>query len=338
MNRWLPNLSVVICTRNRLAKLVRCLGALICQSNSIDEIVVVDQSDSQANLGDLFRESTIKFKYLWRRGCGVAVSRNRGIRASASRIICFTDDDCIPAPDWSQHILNALNEYPELDAVFGKVLEFRDQATQDLVTRHTLATRFGQCTYATMPGMLFCHSLAEFPERRIVSTPCLPFENLGNTNNMAIRRSAIFKYGGFIECLGTGSMLRSAEDTELVYRLLCLGCRMLWEPAAVVYHDNWLTPAENSRQLNAYTLGSVSLFVSNVLKGDRFSREFLRYRWAELKNEIADYGDGRSLLSRWGFSVSKTWVFVLGVIGGVWLLIYSHLIGPGRTACDEREP
>lgn len=72
-----PRVSVVVPTRNRPESLRRCLAALETQTVPV-EVVVVGDSE----------------------GRGPAWARNEGVRRAQGEVVCFTDDDCAPAPGW----------------------------------------------------------------------------------------------------------------------------------------------------------------------------------------------------------------------------------------------
>jgi glycosyltransferase involved in cell wall biosynthesis len=74
-----PRISVVVPTRDRPELLQRCLVALEKQTVPV-EIVVVEDAE----------------------GRGPAWARNEGVRRAQGRVICFTDDDCAPFPNWAE--------------------------------------------------------------------------------------------------------------------------------------------------------------------------------------------------------------------------------------------
>ncbi len=99
--------SVVIPTFKRPALLKKCLEALLVQTlpPPAYEILVVDDAGSEETRS-LVREYASERKepgirYLSIVGKhGPAAARNRGWRMARSPLIAFTDDDCLPEPDW----------------------------------------------------------------------------------------------------------------------------------------------------------------------------------------------------------------------------------------------
>lgn len=79
MGREGPSISVVVPTRGRPALLGRCMEALEAQSVPVEAVVIED-----------------------RQGRGPAWARNEGVRRARGDVVCFTDDDCVPAPGWAE--------------------------------------------------------------------------------------------------------------------------------------------------------------------------------------------------------------------------------------------
>lgn len=74
-----PRIAVVVPTRDRPEPLRRCLGALEKQTLPVEIVVVEDKE-----------------------GRGPAWARNEGVRRAGGEVVCFTDDDCAPAPGWAE--------------------------------------------------------------------------------------------------------------------------------------------------------------------------------------------------------------------------------------------
>lgn len=114
-----PNISVVVPTFQRPELLERCLGHLLKQSLAAEdyEIIVADDEASLRTkqlVAEIASQTPISLRYVPVLGKhGPAAARNAGARAAAleSRIVAFTDDDCIPDRDWLKAALAVLSPY-----------------------------------------------------------------------------------------------------------------------------------------------------------------------------------------------------------------------------------
>jgi GT2 family glycosyltransferase len=94
--------SIVVPTRDRPASLERCLEALANQRGIESlEIVVVDDGSADGERVAAIVGARARTRLLRMTGAGPATARNAGVAAAAGATICFTDDDCEPAPDWA---------------------------------------------------------------------------------------------------------------------------------------------------------------------------------------------------------------------------------------------
>lgn len=126
------NISVIVLTCNRAPMLRDCLEALAAQKQPVHEIVVADtgSTDETPEVLDAFgrkvaESGAIRMRILKTEASrGWAGVRNEAARQASGDWIAFTDDDCEPAPDWSERI--AANAARGLDAVGGLVLPAPD--------------------------------------------------------------------------------------------------------------------------------------------------------------------------------------------------------------------
>lgn len=112
-----PVVSVVVPTRDRPIPLAACLEALAVQAGAPDfEVVVVDDAsvDGRAVADVVSRHP--RARLVQGEGRGPAAARNRGARAARGSVICFTDDDCRPAPGWVAAMAGALSGRGEVVA------------------------------------------------------------------------------------------------------------------------------------------------------------------------------------------------------------------------------
>ena len=68
-----------------------------------------EQPDSREPNG-IRRKLAIRYVYSQERG--PALARNKGIREAIGTVVAFTDDDCIPQPDWLQNAARHFDQHP----------------------------------------------------------------------------------------------------------------------------------------------------------------------------------------------------------------------------------
>lgn len=100
-----PDISVVVATRDRPAALERCLAALARQTAASLEVIVVDDDSDDPEIvrGSVARRCP-GAHIVRGPGRGPAAARNAGVRATSGAVVCFTDDDCIPDPEWAERL------------------------------------------------------------------------------------------------------------------------------------------------------------------------------------------------------------------------------------------
>lgn len=119
--------SVVVPTYKRPELLERCLVALLAQKfdPSAFEIIVVDDEPGEETrrVVESWRARVVRpsLRYLSVSDAhGPAAARNVGWRAAHGDIIAFTDDDCLPMPDWLAAGVRAILD--EVEVVSGRVI------------------------------------------------------------------------------------------------------------------------------------------------------------------------------------------------------------------------
>src|SRR5436190_310359 len=102
----IPDVSVVVATRDRAARLERLLAGLAAQTIGGDrfEVIVVDDGSADrtpALLAAAAERGELPLRTLRHdRPAGRAAAREDGWRAARGDLVAFIDDDCVPAPDW----------------------------------------------------------------------------------------------------------------------------------------------------------------------------------------------------------------------------------------------
>jgi glycosyltransferase involved in cell wall biosynthesis len=116
-----PTASIVIPTKDRPTALDSCLYALSAQTIAEHlELIVVDDGSIASEEVSVVVGRHRRARLIRSSGAGPAAARNEGARQSRGRFLCFTDDDCVPRPDWAEHLVDALER--GADAVAGTTL------------------------------------------------------------------------------------------------------------------------------------------------------------------------------------------------------------------------
>jgi GT2 family glycosyltransferase len=214
-------LSVVVCTRNRLAALTRCLQAVRAQTIPPNEIIVVD---SAPDAGYEAAEAAAAFGALihFEPEPGLSRARNRGARLARSAIVAYLDDDCVPDPRWIENLLPEFVN-PSVAAVTGRIENFAE------------SSNMGPCCAADIGD-------SRRPIRREISADTIAwfelanFGGMGDGGNMAIRKAIFQCWPGFDERLGRGALLGAGEEHFAFFQFISRGHHIVYQPAAIVRH------------------------------------------------------------------------------------------------------
>src|SRR5215471_9932957 len=207
--------TLVVCTRNRANRLSATLSSLTRLSTAARwELVLVDNGSNDGTrdvLAAFAGSSGRAVQVIEEPKIGLSAARNAGWHRARGRIVAFTVDDCYPAPDYMERVRECF-AMGDPGYVGGRVLLFDPHDAP--VTIQTLEAR------------------VEIPPRSFLRT------GLIHGANMAVRRDALERSGGFDERLGAGTALHCAEDVDLLARVSALGYAGAYDPRPTVYHHH----------------------------------------------------------------------------------------------------
>ncbi|HEY3434689.1 MAG TPA: glycosyltransferase [Solirubrobacterales bacterium] len=199
-----PRISVVVPTRDRPELLQRCMAALEKQTVPVEVVVVED-----------------------REGRGPAWARNEGARRAGGEVICFTDDDCAPAPGWAE-------------ALAAPILAGEAEAAGGPVAMGEGATAADKAWEAIV-GYLQVRA----------AVPGTASPGFAVTANLAVRRS-------WLDKLPFDESFRAAagEDRDWGERAARGGVALRFVPAASVVHQSGMSVRAFLRQQYRYGQGA----------------------------------------------------------------------------------
>lgn len=200
------SISIIIPTFNGAARIGNCIEALLPQTADRDtEILVVNDGSTDNTVEVVGRYGSVRL--ITQSNAGPAAARNRGAGEARGSIILFTDDDCVPMPDWLTAMTEPFKD-PEIAATKG-IYRTRQKS---------LIARFVQIEY-------------EDRYRLMASLPTIDFVD---TYSAGFRRDKFLEMNGY----DTSFPVACAEDAELSYRMSARGWKMKFVPSAVVYHTH----------------------------------------------------------------------------------------------------
>lgn len=217
-------LSIVIATYNRSAMLMQTLQSVIEQTLPREEwecvVVNNNSTDSTAADFDAFaaRYPDYNLRMVLETNQGLSYARNRGIRESEGEYIAIVDDDERIAPEFVASYVALFDEVPDAVAAGGPIV------AEYPTGRPRWMSAFTERPIANT--MYFGEEVREFPRGRVPGG-----------GNMALRRSAVRRYGVFDTSLGyVGESLVGGEESDLFERLQIAEAKYYYVPKAVMYH------------------------------------------------------------------------------------------------------
>jgi GT2 family glycosyltransferase len=257
-----PFVSVVLCTRDRVAGAMQTLRDLMALEYDHYEVIVVDNAPTNDDTRDAVLAefgSDARVRYVREDRPGLSRARNRGVNESKAGIVAFTDDDVFVDRWWLQGIAQGFNHSDNVGCVTGLIpsasldndvqLYFDRRVTwgSSCVTRRfdLVDNRDASPLYPYSPGVF------------------------GTGANFAMRRSLLDELHGFDEALGAGAPCGGGEDLDIFMRTVLAGSALVYEPSAIISHVHRTQVEDLRKQMYAYGSGFSASLVSLIVRDPR---------------------------------------------------------------------
>jgi len=236
------DISLVVCTRNRSAQLRDALDRLSALRPSISsELVFVDNgsTDDTAAVLEQFRlNAPWPCTVVYEGKPGLGRARNQGWRASSGAIVAFTDDDCYPADDFLDRVVECFAD-SSLGFLGGRILLF--DPTDLPITIQPLERRV-----ELLPGKFISAGLIQGA-------------------NFALRRTTLEAIGGFDDGFGAGTPF-PCEDVDVIARASGRGWKGAYDPRPLVFHHHRRKTQQDAlRLMYGYDIGRGAYYVKSIL-------------------------------------------------------------------------
>jgi GT2 family glycosyltransferase len=225
------------------------------------EVLVVDNAPTT----DATRQVVERFpgiRYVREDRPGLDVARNRALREARGEVVAFTDDDALPDPGWLR----------------GLARNFEDP----LVFCVTGLTMPAELATVAQDGFERESSFGRGFARRVFDASTHDPHRAGPMGagvNMAVRRAILERLGGFDEALDAGTPTRSGGDHDLFTRVLTAGYRVVYDPAALVWHRHRRDAKALRAAIQGYGTGVYAALTKSLLVDRELRAPLLALGW-----------------------------------------------------------
>jgi len=224
-----PRASIVIPVHGAFAHTLECLRALAAHPPGVAfEVIVVDDASPDDTLRHLGQIDGLRVHARTSNG-GFIAACNEGAALARGEFLVFLNNDTVPQPGWLDALLDTFDQHADVGLV-GAKLVFPDGRLQEaggVVFADGSGWNYGRgqspddCRFAYVRDADYCSGAA-------IALPRALFERLGGFD----ARYAPAYY----------------EDTDLAFAVRATGLRVVYQPAAMVVHDEGTTSGTDLTQ------------------------------------------------------------------------------------------
>jgi glycosyltransferase involved in cell wall biosynthesis len=261
----MSGLTVAVCTRDRPQQLARALASVMEQSPGPAEVVVVDNAPTEDTTRKLIQDRFPGVRYVREPIPGLDFARNRALSEATQEVVAFLDDDAVAAPGWSAAIHRAFRSDPQVMICTGRV---------EPLSLETAGQRLFEANGGFSRGTERIR-LPEDAARRLhgLPAPLIAWAmSVGCGCSYAVRRDAARALGGFDPALGAGTICRGGDDLDLLWRALQEGRAVVYEPAALAWHEHRRELRAAHDQIVAHQRGVLAFLSKHLVSGDGRAR------------------------------------------------------------------
>lgn len=244
VNRSGPRVSIIIVTHDRPVSLSRTLKSVLALEYANYEIIVVDNAPGTPETRDMLErefDGVNSIRYVAHDVPGATPARIRGIECSEGTIIAFADDDVVVDRFWLSELVTGFEQGPNVACVTGLTLPL----VLDTLAQ-VLFEEYGGF------GRGFSRRLYDMHDHRPADR-LFPYAigRVGSGNNVAWDKRRFSEIGGFDIALSQ----IGAEDISAFFDALDSGFTIVYEPAAIVFHEHRSEFGDLRKQVYWYGIG-----------------------------------------------------------------------------------
>lgn len=251
--------SIVICTRNRGNRLGAVLEALAnIRSAHSWEVVMADNAstDDTAEIIGKADDCGGRLRYMHVARIGLGAARDAAWREARGELIAFTDDDCYPAPDFVDAVVNAAKRHPEAGCLGGRIM-LHDPEDAWITVDEGKEVR-------------------HIPPYSFVPAGAL------QGANMIFRRATLERIGGIDPELGAGTRF-PCEDIDALAATIWAGIPAVFDPEPTVRHHHGRREADLAGVWRGYDRGRGAYYAKFMINPASRAAYALNWRMLAMK-------------------------------------------------------
>lgn len=254
-----PRVAVIVATHDRTASLAACLRSLLALDYPDYEVIVVDNAPSTPRTAGFIHHTysgSTRVRYVREDRPGLACAHNRGLEEVTAPIVAFTDDDVVVDRHWLAELIRGFSAGEHVACVTGMIFPRELRTPSQVWIERSIGLSKG-----------FTRRVFDLTENR-PRNPLYPYAAgmFGSGANMAFRTPALRAIGGFDPLLGAGSTARGGDDLAAFFDVVTAGYTLVYEPAALVYHEHRREYGGLRAQMYGYGVGLTAFLTRSLVE------------------------------------------------------------------------
>jgi GT2 family glycosyltransferase len=257
--------TVAVCTRARPSQLARALESLLAQRPAAAEILVVDNAPPDDATRTLLAERFPGVRYVVEPVQGLDFARNRALASATGKVVAFLDDDAVADEGWAGALAAVFAADPDVAVCTGRV---------EALGQETEGERLFEANGGFSRGLGRIRLPADAAQPLYGKpAPLIAWAvSVGSGCSYAVSRAAALALGGFDEALDLGAALPGGGDHDLLWRALQAGHSVVYEPAALAWHEHRQAAEGVHDQVVGHQRALLAFLGKHLLDGDGQAR------------------------------------------------------------------
>jgi glycosyltransferase involved in cell wall biosynthesis len=217
-----PELTVVICTRNRAEYLRKAIKSICDQDLSPGrfELLIVDNGsvDNTRSMIESEFNDVDNLKYIYEPIPGLSQARNTGLKHAKGKYVSYLDDDAVASPKWIRSMLETFSSVKPTPGCIGGKIDLIWETARPAWISDKMTRPLGYVYWSDQPIIL--------NDKQWIGG-----------GNIAFPKEVLESLGGFTTNLGRkGNKLLANEEIILINKLKADGYICYYHPDVMIYH------------------------------------------------------------------------------------------------------